>query len=205
VRAVDPRARFITAEPLIHVEAGLGDEEHRRGAEAYRQSQFEALDLLCGRSSPRSAGPRTTSTWWASTTTRTISGTTGARRSPWATTPTGPSARCWPRPTPATGARCSSRRPGRRAAAARPGSTTCAPRSTPPWRRACRSGACASTPWPTTPAGRTSASARSASCRPRTGRDRRTVCPRLARELRRQQAAFAEVQALPAGSLIAAE
>ena len=37
------------------------------------------------------------------------------------------------------------------------------------------------------------------------GEDRRTVCPRLARELRRQQATFAEFQAVPAGSLIAAE
>ncbi len=56
VRAVDPRARFITAEPLIHVEAGLGDEAHARGAQAYRQIQFEALDILCGAKEPELGG-----------------------------------------------------------------------------------------------------------------------------------------------------
>jgi len=56
IRALDPRARFITAEPLIHVEAGLGDEEHVRKAQSYRQIQFEALDLLCGAKEPGLGG-----------------------------------------------------------------------------------------------------------------------------------------------------
>ena len=56
IRAVDPRARFITAEPLIHVEAGLGDEEHVRRAHAYRQIQFEALDILSGAKEPEIGG-----------------------------------------------------------------------------------------------------------------------------------------------------
>jgi beta-glucosidase/6-phospho-beta-glucosidase/beta-galactosidase len=56
IRAVDPRARFITAEPLIHVEAGLGDEEHVRRAHAYRQTQFEALDILSGAKEPEIGG-----------------------------------------------------------------------------------------------------------------------------------------------------
>ncbi len=54
--AVDPRARFITAEPLIHVEAGLGDEEYVRKALAYRQIQFEALDILSGAKEPELGG-----------------------------------------------------------------------------------------------------------------------------------------------------
>ena len=56
VRSVDPRARFITAEPLINVEAGLGDEEHVRSAYAYQQIQFEALDILRGAKEPELGG-----------------------------------------------------------------------------------------------------------------------------------------------------
>ena len=56
IKAVDPRARFITAEPFIHVSPGLGDEEHRRRAEEYRLSQFEALDMLTGRLAPELGG-----------------------------------------------------------------------------------------------------------------------------------------------------
>jgi len=56
IRAVDSRARFITAEPLIHVEAGLGDEDYVRKARAYRQIQFEALDILIGAKEPELGG-----------------------------------------------------------------------------------------------------------------------------------------------------
>jgi hypothetical protein len=56
IRGVDPRARFITAEPLIHVEAGLDEEEHVRRAHAYRQIQFEALDILFGAKEPELGG-----------------------------------------------------------------------------------------------------------------------------------------------------
>jgi len=56
IRNVDPRARFITAEPLINVEAGLGDEEHIRSALAYQQIQFEALDILSGAKEPELGG-----------------------------------------------------------------------------------------------------------------------------------------------------
>jgi len=56
IRDVDARARFITAAPLIHVEAGLGDEEQEKRAAAYRQVQFEALDLLCGAMEPELGG-----------------------------------------------------------------------------------------------------------------------------------------------------
>jgi len=56
IRAVDPRARFITAEPLIHVEPGLGNEEHIRSALTYHQIQFEALDILSGAKEPELGG-----------------------------------------------------------------------------------------------------------------------------------------------------
>ncbi|MCB8820519.1 beta-glucosidase [Microvirga rosea] len=56
IRHVDPQARFITAEPIINVEAGLGDEDHSRGAELYRQAQFEVFDMLCGRMEPELGG-----------------------------------------------------------------------------------------------------------------------------------------------------
>ena len=56
IRSVDPRARFITAEPLIHVEAGLDEEEHVRRAHAYQQIQFEALDILFGGMEPELGG-----------------------------------------------------------------------------------------------------------------------------------------------------
>jgi hypothetical protein len=56
IRDIDPRARFITAEPLIHVAPGLGDADHARGAELYRLSQFEAFDMLTGRLDPSLGG-----------------------------------------------------------------------------------------------------------------------------------------------------
>lgn len=56
VRAVDPRARFITAEPLIHVASGTGDPVHAAEAEHHRLVQFEACDMLCGRLEPELGG-----------------------------------------------------------------------------------------------------------------------------------------------------
>ncbi|WP_134499208.1 beta-glucosidase [Microvirga pakistanensis] len=56
IKAADPEARFITAEPLINVEGGLGDEQHVRGAEIYRLAQFEVFDMLCGRLEPGLGG-----------------------------------------------------------------------------------------------------------------------------------------------------
>jgi hypothetical protein len=57
VREVDPDARFICAEPLIHVDPGANtDPNHVAAAEHYRQAQFEALDLLTGRLEPELGG-----------------------------------------------------------------------------------------------------------------------------------------------------
>lgn len=56
IRSVDPQARFITAEPLINVDPGLGDDAHHQGAKAYREAQFEATDMLVGRIEPELGG-----------------------------------------------------------------------------------------------------------------------------------------------------
>jgi hypothetical protein len=56
IRKVDPQARFITAEPLINVSGGSGDQAWLTEAENYRLSQFEATDLLTGRLEPELGG-----------------------------------------------------------------------------------------------------------------------------------------------------
>jgi beta-glucosidase/6-phospho-beta-glucosidase/beta-galactosidase len=49
VRSVAPEARFVTTEPAIHVVGSASDPNRRRAADAYRRSQFQALDMLGGR------------------------------------------------------------------------------------------------------------------------------------------------------------
>jgi beta-glucosidase/6-phospho-beta-glucosidase/beta-galactosidase len=56
VREVAPDARFITAEPLIHVVSGTLDVEQSYAAESYRLAQYEAVDLLTGRAEPGLGG-----------------------------------------------------------------------------------------------------------------------------------------------------
>ena len=57
VRAASPAARLMSAEPLIHVDPGShGDPVHRAAAEHHRQSQFEALELMCGLREPELGG-----------------------------------------------------------------------------------------------------------------------------------------------------
>ncbi|NNM73185.1 beta-glucosidase [Enterovirga aerilata] len=57
VREAVPGARFVCAEPLIHVEPALHDApDHVAGAEGHRNSQFEAVDLMLGRAEPELGG-----------------------------------------------------------------------------------------------------------------------------------------------------
>jgi hypothetical protein len=57
VREAEPQARFICAEPVIHIDPGaITDEAHRASARQARDSQFEALDLLTGRLEPELGG-----------------------------------------------------------------------------------------------------------------------------------------------------
>jgi hypothetical protein len=56
VRSVDPRARFLTAEPLIHVAARSDDPPDDGAAARLHEAQFEALDLLTGLQEPELGG-----------------------------------------------------------------------------------------------------------------------------------------------------
>jgi hypothetical protein len=56
IRAVDPRAKFVCAEPLINVLPNSGDPEHVQAAETKRLSQYESIDLLTGRLEPELGG-----------------------------------------------------------------------------------------------------------------------------------------------------
>lgn len=56
VRSVIPEARFVFAEPAIHLDGGLGSLEHRDAAESYRLAQFEACDMISGRMAPELGG-----------------------------------------------------------------------------------------------------------------------------------------------------
>jgi hypothetical protein len=57
VRAVAPDARFVCAEPVIHVDPGASsDPVHAGWAEHFRKAQFEAIDLLTGRLEPELGG-----------------------------------------------------------------------------------------------------------------------------------------------------
>ncbi|AWN37161.1 beta-glucosidase [Methylobacterium radiodurans] len=55
VRAVESAARFLLAEPAIHVVGGP-DPESREAAAAYRAVQYEALDMVAGRLAPELGG-----------------------------------------------------------------------------------------------------------------------------------------------------
>ena len=56
IRIVDPRAKFVCAEPLINVLAGPDSPQDIEAAESKRLSQFESLDLLTGRLEPELGG-----------------------------------------------------------------------------------------------------------------------------------------------------
>ncbi|HEU4767680.1 MAG TPA: hypothetical protein VFS77_09905, partial [Pyrinomonadaceae bacterium] len=56
VKEVDPRARICHAEPIIHIAVDPDYPEEAEAAEAYRQSQFQAWDMLGGRLCPEFGG-----------------------------------------------------------------------------------------------------------------------------------------------------
>ena len=56
VRSVDSRARFTYPEPIIHVLPPRSRPELARTAEQYRQSQFEAWDMIAGYAHPELGG-----------------------------------------------------------------------------------------------------------------------------------------------------
>jgi len=56
VREVDPEARITLAEPIIHIATDPDYPEEAPAAEAYRQSQFQACDMIAGRFCPELGG-----------------------------------------------------------------------------------------------------------------------------------------------------
>ncbi len=54
--AVEPGARFVHVDPIIHVLADPNHPEEKEAAEAYRLSQFQAWDMLGGRVCPDLGG-----------------------------------------------------------------------------------------------------------------------------------------------------
>ena len=56
VREVDPGARICHAEPIIHIAVDPDYPEEAPAAEAYRQAQFQALDMIAGRFCPELGG-----------------------------------------------------------------------------------------------------------------------------------------------------
>jgi beta-glucosidase/6-phospho-beta-glucosidase/beta-galactosidase len=56
VWSVTPSARFVHADPIVNVVASPAHPEEKNEAEAYRQSQFQAWDMLSGRFWPELGG-----------------------------------------------------------------------------------------------------------------------------------------------------
>jgi beta-glucosidase/6-phospho-beta-glucosidase/beta-galactosidase len=56
IRAVDARARFVSPEPLIHTMPALSEPWNTEPARLQRESQFEAWDMIAGRSAPDLGG-----------------------------------------------------------------------------------------------------------------------------------------------------
>jgi hypothetical protein len=56
VRTVDPRARFVQAEPLINVVARSERRADHAAAAAHHAAQYEAFDMIAGRSAPELGG-----------------------------------------------------------------------------------------------------------------------------------------------------
>jgi len=56
MRAVRPTARFVQAEPAIHITSASNNLQQKAAAEEYRLAQFHALDMLSGRREPELGG-----------------------------------------------------------------------------------------------------------------------------------------------------
>jgi polysaccharide biosynthesis protein PelF len=56
VREVDPSARICHCEPIIHIAVDPDHPEEAAAAEGYRQSQFQAWDMIAGRLCPELGG-----------------------------------------------------------------------------------------------------------------------------------------------------
>jgi beta-glucosidase/6-phospho-beta-glucosidase/beta-galactosidase len=55
---IEPRARIVHVDPIIHIIAPPGRRDLEGAAEAQRLSQFEAWDMLCGKAKPELGGDK---------------------------------------------------------------------------------------------------------------------------------------------------
>ncbi|MEG3124248.1 hypothetical protein [Sphingomonas sp. GB1N7] len=56
IRRVDPSARFVHADPVIHIATDPAHPEQVAAAEGHRQAQFQAWDMIAGKSWPQLGG-----------------------------------------------------------------------------------------------------------------------------------------------------
>jgi beta-glucosidase/6-phospho-beta-glucosidase/beta-galactosidase len=56
IREIYPDARFVQSDPAIHITAALRFLDVIEEAENYRQAQFQAFDMICGKRSPELGG-----------------------------------------------------------------------------------------------------------------------------------------------------
>lgn len=56
IREIDPRARFVTSEPLVNIMPRTGSRADVRLAAERNAGQFEAMDFLCGAAAPELGG-----------------------------------------------------------------------------------------------------------------------------------------------------
>lgn len=56
IREVDPRARFLHVDPVIHVLPPVDEPELTDTAARFREQQFQAWDMLCGHAEPQLGG-----------------------------------------------------------------------------------------------------------------------------------------------------
>ena len=56
VKEADPSARFVQAEPIIHIAADDEKPEDAEGAVRHTAAQFEAWDMIAGREAPELGG-----------------------------------------------------------------------------------------------------------------------------------------------------
>ncbi len=56
IREVNPAIRFCQIDPMINVTSGTGRHQDGLAAEEYRQTQFDAWDMICGRTAPELGG-----------------------------------------------------------------------------------------------------------------------------------------------------
>lgn len=56
IKNICPEARLVHTDPAVHITSVSDNQDARREADRYRQHQFDALDMVCGRQEPELGG-----------------------------------------------------------------------------------------------------------------------------------------------------